>query len=87
MGTCKSYSSKPITKDDRFSNVESALALGRHLLSCLTGEVVILGFGSVASSLLAALVDLYQVTSTRLSNSKAQHPGVASFTYHKQTNQ
>jgi hypothetical protein len=49
--------------DRRFLDGRLGLNLGRETLSILQGRLIIIGFGSVASSLVAVLVDVYRVGS------------------------
>ncbi len=41
--------------------LEQQLTAGRNILSSFEGRVVCIGFGGMASALVAALVDLYKV--------------------------
>jgi hypothetical protein len=50
-----------VEPDRRFRKGHLGLDIGRETLSILPGRLVVIGFGSVASSLVAVLVDVYRV--------------------------
>jgi hypothetical protein len=58
------HTREAVELDRRFRNGQGlGLDIGRETLSILQGRLVIIGFGSVASSLVAVLVDVYGVGS------------------------